>query len=75
MDYSAAEQILSINNNNLERAINFHLEGHPIDTEGAAGPSNQIAGSSSSGIGGPNVSPLLPNMPTLVSLLYILIIH
>lgn len=54
----------------MERAINFHLEGHPVDIE-QAGPSNQIGGSSSSSGGGgrPNLSPLLPNMPTLVSFL------
>lgn len=75
MEYSAAEQILTINNNNLERAINFHLEGNP-DAE-QAGPSNQIAGSSRSS--GSNTdastsSTLLPNMPTLVRFDHLIIL-
>lgn len=53
LDKGTAEQILTINDNNLERAINYHLEGHNDDpTPTLPGPSNHFYSS-------------LPNMPSL----------
>lgn len=50
LDQGTAEQILTINDNNLERAINYHLEGNNDTT--LPGPSNHFY-------------PSLPNMPSL----------
>lgn len=50
LDKETAEQILTINDNNLERAINYHLEGNNDPT--LPGPSNHYY-------------PSLPNMPSL----------
>ncbi|KAJ6641241.1 UBX domain-containing protein 7 [Pseudolycoriella hygida] len=50
LDQGSAEEILTINDNNLERAINYHLEGHNDPT--LPGPSNHFFQSH-------------PNMPTL----------
>ncbi|XP_037043323.1 UBX domain-containing protein 7 [Bradysia coprophila] len=52
LDRLEAEQILTINDNNLERAINYHLEGSNDPTPTLPGPSNHFY-------------PSLPNMPSL----------
>lgn len=54
LDQATAEQILTINDNNLERAINYHLEGNndPTLQSTLPGPSNHFY-------------PSLPNMPSL----------
>lgn len=52
LDEGTAEQILTINDNNLERAINYHLEGNNEPTPTLPGPSAHFY-------------PSLPHMPSL----------
>ena len=69
LDRTTAEQILHINNNNLERAINFHLEGHPDQINDA----NEGGGSVATAAGPSSAEQIFPNMPELVSNIYLFI--
>lgn len=43
LDRAAAQRVLTVSNYDLERAINFHLEGNVIDEQPAATAAASIA--------------------------------